>query len=124
MTAYSMDLRERVVEAVEEEGLTKAEAARRFGVTDRWIRMLLQRKRETGSIAPKPHGGGMPLKLSESQMERLRGLVEKDPGATLAELRKRMRISCCKMTISRALDRMGFTRKKSRYVRPSKIDRM
>ena len=124
MTTYSMDLRERAVKAVEKEGLTKVEAAKRFGVTDRWIRSLLQRKRETGSIAPKPHGGGMPLKLSEAQMERLRGLVDKDPGATLAELRKRMRVSCCMMTISRALERLGFTRKKSRYVRLSKIDPM
>ncbi len=121
MDAYSIDLRERVLKAVEEEQGTRESIAKRFCVTDRWMRKLVQQKRETGSIAPKPHGGGMPAKLSERQMERLRGLVAKDPDATLSELHRRMRISCCTMTISRALGRLGFTHKKRRSEPLSKI---
>jgi putative transposase len=57
---YSMDLRERVVAAVEEEGLSRHQAASRFdlGVTTviNWVR----RFRETGSVAPGQMGGHKP----------------------------------------------------------------
>jgi hypothetical protein len=54
MAAYSMDLRERVVAACDEGIDTRAEIADRFSASESWIRRLLQRRRETGSIAPKP----------------------------------------------------------------------
>lgn len=56
----SMDLRERVVAAVEEGGLSRRQAAARFGVGEssaiRWVR----RYRETGSVAPGQMGGHKP----------------------------------------------------------------
>ena len=58
MRAYSMDLRERVVAACDEGLDTRAEVAERFSVSESWVRRLLQRRRETGSMAPKRHGGG------------------------------------------------------------------
>jgi len=42
MEAYSMDLRERVMVAVEEGVVTRKEIAESFGVTTRWIRKLVQ----------------------------------------------------------------------------------
>jgi len=60
---YSMDLRERVVRAVEEEGLSRNKAARRFGIGIKtaidWLRLY----RETGSVAAKPMGGRRPKKI-------------------------------------------------------------
>lgn len=61
---YSMDLRERAVRAVERDGLSRRQAAARFGVgvstVIRWVRRL----RETGTVAPGKMGGHRPKKLS------------------------------------------------------------
>ena len=60
---YSMDLRERVVRAVEEEGLSRNKAAARFGIGIKtaieWVRLY----RQTGSVAAKPMGGCRPKKI-------------------------------------------------------------
>lgn len=60
---YSMDLRERVVRAVEEEGLSRNKAASRFGIGIKtaidWVRLY----RQTGSVAAKPMGGCRPKKI-------------------------------------------------------------
>ena len=49
--AYSMDLRERIVAAVDA-GMTQPEAAARFGVGLRTVERYLARRRATGSLAP------------------------------------------------------------------------
>ncbi|MFA5970589.1 MAG: helix-turn-helix domain-containing protein, partial [Sphingomonas sp.] len=49
---YSMDLRERVVAAVVEEGMSRHAAAKRFGVAASSAIKWVQRVRETGSAAP------------------------------------------------------------------------
>ncbi len=116
MKTYSLDLRERVMVAVEEGVETRKAIAESFGVTTRWIRLLVQHYRETGSIQPLPHGGGRQATFTPERLERLKKLVEKKPDATLNELRKSSRVQCCIMTVSRALQQLGFTRKKRRYV--------
>lgn len=60
---YSMDLRERVVQAVEEEGLSRRQAADRFGVGIKTAIDWVRRFRETGSLAAKPMGGCRPKKI-------------------------------------------------------------
>ena len=50
--AYSMDLRERVVAAVTHEGLSRRQAAARFGVSDSTAINWLKRVATTGSVAP------------------------------------------------------------------------
>ena len=61
--AYSMDLRERVVAAVEG-GLSRRQAAARFGVSYSVAIYWLKRLRETGSVAPGQMGGHKPRKIS------------------------------------------------------------
>jgi putative transposase len=60
---YSLDLRERVVQSVERDGLSCRQAAVRFGVgistAIRWVR----RQDETGSVAPGQMGGHRPKKI-------------------------------------------------------------
>ena len=60
---YSIDLRERVVDAVEHGGLSRRQAAKRFGVgvstAITWVRQF----RQTGSVAPGKMGGHRPKKL-------------------------------------------------------------
>ncbi len=80
MAAYSMDLRERVVAACDEGFDTRAEVAERFSVSESWVRRLLQRRRETGSIAPKPRGGGKAPAFDGEAAGRLRRVhPEADP---------------------------------------------
>ncbi|HWE37185.1 MAG TPA: helix-turn-helix domain-containing protein [Isosphaeraceae bacterium] len=120
MDTYSMDLRERVVSACDEGLDTRGEIAERFSVSESWIRRLLQRRRETGSIASKPHGGGRPAAFDTERAERLREAVVDRPDATLKELAEAAGVACGTSVVDRALRRLGLTRKKSRSGPPSK----
>ena len=113
MAAYSMDLRERVVAACDEGIDTRVEIAERFSVSPSWIRLLLKRRRETGSIAPRPHGGGQAPAFAGESAERLRQAVAADPDATLKELAAAAGVACGTSATDRALRRLGITRKKS-----------
>jgi transposase len=112
MKAYSNDLRERIVAAVERGEHSIRQLARLFAVSLSCIVRLLQRRRRTGSVQPEPHAGGPAPKLDAAAHERLRQLVAEQADATLEELRDRLGIPCCLMTISRALRRLKITRKK------------
>ncbi len=56
MAAYSLDLRARIVEAVERQTGSKRQLAAVFGVHESFIYKLVRQKRERGDIAPLPHG--------------------------------------------------------------------
>ena len=120
MRAYSNDLRERVVAACDARVGTRERIAARFSVSVAWIRRLLQRRRETGSIAPKPRGGGRAPAFDAEAGRRLREAVRADSDATLQELARAAGVSCCASAVYRALQRLGITRKKSRGGRPSR----
>ena len=68
--------------------------------------------RTTGSLEPKPHGGGRPPALGPAQLKRLRALIKKKPDATLEELRQGLGVACSTMAIVRALKKLKITRKK------------
>ena len=70
MAAYSLDLRKRIVEAVERQVGSKREIARLFGVHESFLYKLLRQQRERGDLAPLPPGGGVPAKLSEEQWQQ------------------------------------------------------
>lgn len=124
MEAYSQDLRKRVVQACDAGTETRQQVASRFGVSTAWIRRLLQRRRETGSIAPLPRGRGPQPKISGRRLEKLRALVEQRPDATLGELRRQMRLKCANSTVYLALVRLGLSYKKSRSTPRSSTGRM
>jgi transposase len=114
MEAYSLDLRLRVLAAVDQGDLSRTEIAELFGVSTAWVRRLVQRRRETGSITPRPRRYGPRPKLDQERCQQLAQLVQQDPDATLAELRQRLAVSVGIPTLWRALDRLGLTLKKSR----------
>ncbi len=60
----SMDLRERVVGAVEKAGLSRRQAAKRFGVGISTAINWVRRNRETGSVAPGQMGGHKPKAIA------------------------------------------------------------
>ena len=110
--AYSGDLRERVIEAVET-GASRREAAERFEVSVGSAIKWLQRWRERRSAAPKPRGGSVsPL---EAFATEILALVAEQPDLTLVEtvavLRKR-RIKTSRSSLWRFFDRHNITLKK------------
>ena len=120
MRPYSMDLRRRVVAAGDRKDGRRVEIAERFGVSTAWIRRLLQRRREMGSIAPFPQNAGRKPALDSRKMERLRRLVERQPDATLRELKDRLGMTISNGAMIRALRALRLTLKKSRSRRPNK----
>ena len=110
--AYSGDLRERVIEAVEA-GASRREAAERFEVSVASAIKWLQRWDDERSAAPKPRGGSI-SPLEEFATEIL-ALIAEQPDMTLvetvAELHKR-RIRTSRSSLWRFLDRHNITPKK------------
>lgn len=111
MRAYSNDLRERIVAAVQRSEHSIRQIAHLFMVSTSCVVRLLQHQRRTGSVQPKPHPGAR-RKLDAAADARLLELVREQPDATLAELRDRLGVRCSLMTIVRALQRSHITRKK------------
>jgi len=112
MAPYSMDLRQRVLKAFEASGEAD-EVAATFGVSRAWVHRLAQRRRETGSIAPRRQIKYRSRRLA-GQEQRLASLVAAQPDATLAELRDALRTRAALTTIWRELGRLKLTIKKNR----------
>src|SRR5918995_1262861 len=114
MRAYSTDLRQRAVAAYDAREGTQEQVAARFAVSTSWVRKLLRRRRATGSIAPRPHGGGHAPAFDAAAGAKLRQAVRDDSDATLEELGRLAGVACSPSAVYRALGRLGITRKKSR----------
>jgi len=112
MRPLSLDLRTRIVALVETGEHSLGELAEFFAINRSTIVRLLQRYRRTGSVAPKPHGGGRPRSLNAEAVARLLELVKQQSDATLLEFRERLGIPCSVMTVSRTLQRNRISRKK------------
>jgi transposase len=77
--AYSVDLRERVVAAVEKGGLSARQAAARFGVGASTAIRWVERVRKTGSVRPSKIGGYKPRAIAgEYRTFLLTRIKEKD----------------------------------------------
>ena len=117
MASYSLDLRQRIVDAVEGSIYGKRKIAELFGVHESFIYKLLRQKRERGDIAPLPHRGGANPKLTETYLQTLVELVVTNPDATLSELsellNKKARIELSISTVCRGLQGLGRSLKKS-----------
>src|SRR5947199_6744803 len=110
MGPYSMDLRRRVAEAVDHKEGSLRQLARRFCVSVTFITRLVGLRRQTGALAPRPHGGGHPPALDAAGQQLLRQLLKEQPDATLGELAQRL--GCGRMAVWRALRKLKITRKK------------
>src|SRR5918993_1160730 len=118
MKAYSLDLREKIVAAVGH-GLSKAQAARTFGVgatsVKRYVTLAEQGKSLSPGKAPGKKG-----KLDESGMKLLEEDLHARPAVTYEKradlLYELLGIRVSKATICRMVKRLGYTRKKDRWV--------
>ena len=117
MKPYSTDLRTRVVQAYEDRAGAMRRLATTFRVSLSFVRRLLKQYRDTGSVAPKPHGGGYPAKVDARGLAVVQGLVQAAPDATLSELCQRFQevsaVPISIATMSRVVAKLQLTRKKT-----------
>ena len=112
--AYSQDLRDRLILAVEREGLSRRAAARRFAVSDatavRWMQAQAQGRRSA-----LRQGGDRRSRLPEHRDWLLR-LFEVEPELTLAAVGARLReahgVAADPGMLSRFFAKCGYTVKK------------
>ena len=113
MSAYSMDLRERVVQAALG-GMSRAEVVATFRVSLATLKRWLVRDQQ-GDLRPKPIPGRTPHITPEAQ-PRLCAQLQEHPDATLEEHRRLWHQhtghSLSRATMARAIARAGYTRKK------------
>ena len=115
MTApLSQDLRERIVQAVED-GSTIRQAGRRFAVSASAAIKLLERVRQTGSPAPAQIGGHR-RPILEPYADTLRALATSEPGITLKQMRDALHargiVVTALSTIADMLHRLGLSHTK------------
>src|SRR3712207_321455 len=122
MNAYSEDLRKKKIVEALNRGTGKSEAARSFGVSLSSVKRYARMAQEGKSLAPKKRPGSRP-KMDESARKLLESDMEKRPAATLPQrceyLQKVAGLKVSDSTVSRMLKRMGWSRKKDRWVRAS-----
>jgi transposase len=124
--ALGLDLRVRVVEAIEA-GLTHREAARRFAVgiatAGAWHRLW----RRTGSVEPARQGHPVRSRLDPHEGFVL-ALVEREPDITLAEIAAQLAaekgVTVCPSTVWHFFAKRDITFKKRPLTRPNRIARM
>jgi transposase len=84
--AYSQDLRDRVLAAVED-GVSARDVAEQFQVSPSYVIKAWQRFERTGERSARAQRSHTRRKLSEPQHAAIRSQVEAKPDATIAELR-------------------------------------
>jgi transposase len=115
--SLSIDLRERLVSAVED-GMTRRSAAKRFGVAPSTAIKWVDRWRRTGDVAPRPRGGDKRSDRIEAHAGEILALVEETPDITLNEIALHVAgargLKVAPSTVWRLLDRHDMTFKKNR----------
>jgi transposase len=117
MKAYSEDLRTKIVQAIDQRGMSKSQAARiSLSSVKRYARLA----RQGGSLAPRK-GGGRPPKADEATRKLLEEDIRRRPAATVTNRRHFLQSLTGKTlsepTLRRLLKRMGFSRKKGLWGR-------
>ena len=114
MKAYPVALRRRIVDAVDRGVGSLPKVAELFRVSTNCVANYLRLRQRTGSLSPRPNNGGRAPAVGPDRHDELRRLVAEQPDLTLDEIRQRLGLSCSLAAISRALTRLGLTRKKKR----------
>ena len=121
MRAYSDDLRQRLLHAVDQ-GHRQAEIAAAFQVSVATIKRYLKQRREIGYLTVKPIPGRPPKKRAALEAELDTQLAAHDDATLeqhcqLWEASHAVQVSTA--TMRRAIARLGWTRKKRHWVRAS-----
>ncbi|MBS3964944.1 MAG: IS630 family transposase [Methylomonas sp.] len=119
MKPYSVDLREKVIQAYEKRTHSFRQLAAMFSVSLNFVWLLVSQHKKTGSVAPKPHRGGPSPKLTQAHIDCLVERVSQHNDATLLELadylHQQTGVAVSRETIARALRKRRITRKKKTF---------
>ena len=117
MKAYSQDLRQRLLQTVDE-GKTQAQAAHLLKVSETTVKRYVRQRREKGHVRPKPIPGRPPRKRAPLEAQ-LPLQLEKQLDATLQEhcdtWEAKAGIKVSISTMSRAIEHLKWTRKKKSF---------
>lgn len=118
MAAHSLDLRQRILSAWQNQENTQRGLAKRFNVSLSFVRDFLHQYRETNEIAPKPQGGDRRSKIKGETEELLKTIVADQNDVYLREIQEQIQqkkgIEVSLSSISRTLKRLKLNRKKKR----------
>ena len=115
MKPYSVDLREKIVSAIEQGDSSVRKVAQRFSVSKNSVQRLVTQKRSAGHVVPRPQGGSMvsPVMAYKAQLLRI---FEQKTDATLAEycelLFDETGLWVSPSTMCRTFQRLNLPRKK------------
>ena len=118
MKAYSVDLREKVLRAVDQ-GYPREEIIKLLGVSRATIKRFVKQRRDTGSVAPKAIPGRTPKKLALLQADLAAQLQAHDDLRLEDQCRlweQTHGVAVSTSTMSEAIKRIGWTRKKRHWV--------
>lgn len=117
MKAYSEDLRQKIVQAVQQ-GVSKSQTARLFSVSLSSVKRYAKTAQQGASLKPGK-GSGRPPKVGESEERVLKEDVRERPTATIRERRLLLESLTAKTfsdpTVRRLLKRMGFSQKNGQW---------
>lgn len=115
MKAYSQDLRLRVLRAIDA-GASQSQVAEQFAVSVATIKRYLKQRRESGHVEPKTIPG-RPAEKGAMLQAHLLAQLEAHPDVTREEhcrlFEEAYGIKVSAASITRARQRLGWTRKKS-----------
>jgi putative transposase len=134
MTAYSLDLREKMVQAYTAGNTSLRKIAAQFRVSKNTVQDIVRKYQTDGSLEPLPARGGKPSQMEGYEAE-IATMVSEHPDYTLAEYCEywveKTGIGVSESTMCRQLQRQKLTLKKnsqeqsSRYRKyPSKTPRV
>jgi transposase len=112
---YSYDFRQKVVDAIELDGRKKCEVSEIFNISRNTIDLWLKRKAQTGDLSPKPNKPpGTNHKITD--WEKFREFAKAHGDKTQEQMAQLWEGEISDRTISRALHKIGFTRKKNLWL--------
>lgn len=120
MRTTSLDLRERILAAYDNEEGSRSDIAHRFRVSLGMVKKLLQQRRRTGDIAPRHRYSGRKPMIVASHRSQLRALLGRKNDLTLKELRVAAGLRCSLQALNVVLGKMGLTYKKRHSAPASK----
>lgn len=108
---YDYDLRQKVITAIEIDGRKKCEVSEVFNISRNTIDLWLKRKEQTGDVLPEPNRPpGNNHKITN--WNKFHEFVSQHGDKTQVQMAQLWEEDISARTISRALAKMGFTRKK------------
>lgn len=109
--SYSLDLRQRVVDA-RLSGMTVDDVSTTFQVSADSVYRWVKQHKNAGSVSPKQRGGYKKPKIMD--MEKFEAFAKAHAHSTLTRMREQWESEVSEMCLSRTLKRLGWTRKKNK----------